>query len=195
VMSSPSSLGCLDGRSSSDDATQGRKDAGARGAAAWEEERAGRSGFSEGRGDVAAAGRRTCGSDGWGKMNMAVWAPPVSCSVRPCPRPAAATGPRTRRWATRGAARRGLGAGPCWKLGRREDWEALVFFSLFLALVFYLLFMLFSFEFNFKTQICGLRECTTRINQHTKKDDPACRATIMTLLGFILLGLQLYKTK
>jgi hypothetical protein len=29
--------------------------------------------------------------------------------------------------------------------------------------------MLFSFEFNFKTQICGLRECTTRINQHTKK--------------------------
>jgi hypothetical protein len=56
--------------------------------------------------------------------------------------------------------------------------------------------MLFSFEFNFKTQICGLRECTTRINQHTKrKDDPACRATIMTLLGFILLSLQLYKTK
>jgi hypothetical protein len=56
--------------------------------------------------------------------------------------------------------------------------------------------MLFSFEFNFKTQICGLRECTTRINQHTKrKDDPTCRATIMTLLGFILLGLQLYKTK
>jgi hypothetical protein len=83
-----------------------------------------------------------------------------------------------------------------WELGRREDWEALVLFSLFLALVFYLLFMLFSFEFNFKTQICGLRECTTRINQHTKrKDDPTCRATIMTLLGFILLGLQLYKTK
>jgi hypothetical protein len=42
----------LDGRSSGDDATQGRKDAGARGAAAWEEERAGRGGFSEGRGDV-----------------------------------------------------------------------------------------------------------------------------------------------
>jgi hypothetical protein len=52
VMSSPSSLGCLDGRSSGDDATQGRKDAGARGAAAWEEERAGLDGFSEGRGDV-----------------------------------------------------------------------------------------------------------------------------------------------
>ena len=46
----------MDGRSSGDDATQGRKDAGARGAAAWEEERAGRGGFSEGRGDVG---------DGW----------------------------------------------------------------------------------------------------------------------------------
>jgi hypothetical protein len=117
----------------------------------------------------AAAGLRTCGSGSWGKMNRAAWAPLVSYSARPCPRPAATTGPRTHRRATRGAARRGLGAGPCWKLGRREDWEVLVLFSLFLALVFYLLFMLFSFEFNFKTQICGLRECTTRINQHTKK--------------------------
>jgi hypothetical protein len=79
-----------------------------------------------------------------------------------------------------------------WELGRREDWEALVLFSLFLALVFYLLFMLFSFEFNFKTQIYGLRECTTRINQHTKrKDDPACRAIIMTLFGFYFTRLRI----
>jgi hypothetical protein len=55
VMSSPSSLGCLDGRSSGDDATQGRKDAGAWGAAAWEEERAGRGG------GCVCIGRRACG--------------------------------------------------------------------------------------------------------------------------------------
>jgi hypothetical protein len=80
-----------------------------------------------------------------GKMNRATWAPLVSCSARPCPRPAAALGPRGR--AMGQGERRGVGCG--WelcrarKLGHGEDWEGLVFllfFSLFLALVFYLLF-------------------------------------------------------
>jgi hypothetical protein len=41
----------------------------------------------------------------------------------------------------------------------------------FIFLFFYFLCPLFviSFEFKCKAQICGLQECTTMVNQHTKK--------------------------
>jgi hypothetical protein len=98
----------------------------------------------------------------------------------------------------RGGARRGLwlGAGPRSEAGP-QGWLGKVVFSLlislFLAIVFYLLIYVIFFWIQLQTKICGLHECTTRINQHTKrKDDPACRATIMTLIGFYFTQLKTY---
>jgi hypothetical protein len=103
------------------------------------------------------------------------------------------------RGSTRGAGPRGgpwLGAGPRSEAGPQGGLGRVVFsllFSVFLALVFYLLFLGYFLLNSTSTQICGLRECTTRINQHTKrKDDPACRATIITLIGFYFTQLKTY---
>jgi hypothetical protein len=103
------------------------------------------------------------------------------------------------RGSPRGARPRGglwLGAGPHSEAGPQGGLGRVVFsllFSLFLALVFYVLFLCYFLLNSTSTQICGLRECTTRINQHTKrKDDPACRATIITLIGFYFTQLKTY---